>query len=134
MPNYMLLLYADYDAVAAEGDRSAEMGTWMAVLKDWWEDGSLVSNGRLHPVSSATTLRIHGDDEPELTDGPFAETKEMLGGYILLECPDLDDALRKAARLPIARYGCVEVRPVMEDPFEGRNPDGVATSGDTAAA
>lgn len=132
MPNYMLLLYADYDELA-ETDLASEMGTWMSLLKEWWEDGSLVANGRLHPASSATTLRIHGD-EPELTDGPFAETKEMLGGYILLDCPDLDEALRRAARVPIARYGCVEVRPVMEDPFEGRNPDGAATGGGSTAA
>ena len=66
----------------------------------------------LRSVESATTVRVR-DDETEITDGPFAVTKEVLAGYYVLDCADLDEALRQAARLPIARYGSVEVRPVM---------------------
>jgi hypothetical protein len=72
-----------------------------------------VANGRLHAAESATTIRIR-DGETEVTDGPFATTKEILGGYYLLECRDLDEALKQAELLPVARYGSVEVRPVMD--------------------
>ena len=80
------------------------------------ESGLLVATGSLQPVDSATTVRIR-DDEEVVTDGPFAVTKEMLLGYYLLECEDLDEALKQAKRIPLARYGSVEVRPVM-DPSE----------------
>ena len=63
-------------------------------------------------METATTVRVRGG-ETELTDGPFAVTKEVLAGYYLLDCDDLDEALRHAARMPTARYGSVEVRPVM---------------------
>ena len=67
----------------------------------------------LQPTATATTVRVR-DDERMLTDGPFAETKEQLGGYYLLECKDLDDALNWAARIPEAKTGAIEVRPVMD--------------------
>jgi hypothetical protein len=67
----------------------------------------------LQPIATATTVRVR-DDERMLTDGPYAETKEQLGGYYLLECKDLDDALNWAARIPEAKTGAVEVRPVMD--------------------
>ena len=67
----------------------------------------------LQPVATATTLRVR-DDERMLTDGPYAETKEQLGGYYLLDCKDLDEALNWAAQIPEAKTGAVEVRPVMD--------------------
>jgi hypothetical protein len=67
----------------------------------------------LLPTSAATTVRVR-DGETLTTDGPFAETKEQLGGFYLLDCPDLDDAIKWAARIPGARTGSVEIRPVME--------------------
>ena len=67
----------------------------------------------LQPVATSTTIRVR-DDERMLTDGPYAETKEQLGGYYLLECKDLDDALNWAARIPEARTGAIEVRPVLD--------------------
>ena len=70
----------------------------------------------LQPVATATTLRVR-DGERMLTDGPYAETKEQLGGYYLLECKDLDDALNWASRIPEAKTGAIEVRPVMD--YEG---------------
>ena len=66
----------------------------------------------LEAVSTATSVRVR-NNKPELTDGPFAETKEQLGGYYLFECKDLDEALGWAAKIPSARYGTIEVRPVM---------------------
>jgi len=72
-----------------------------------------IANAPLHPVSATTTVRVRGD-EVDFTDGPFATTKEILAGYYVLDCPDLELALQAAARLPTARYGSVEVRPVMD--------------------
>jgi hypothetical protein len=112
MPEYMLLLYAPEVDEAGERDRWAEMPLWLEVTDSLREAGVLVANAPLHPVASATTVRVRAG-EAELTDGPFATTKEILAGYYLLDCADLDEALKCAARLPTARYGSVEVRPVI---------------------
>jgi hypothetical protein len=122
MPNYMLLLYAGEVDEAGEAERWGEMPEWLAVTDSMREAGLLISNGPLHPVDTATTVRVRGL-EKELTDGPFAVTKEVLVGYYLLECRDLDQAIEQAGRLPTARYGAVEVRPMMdmsEIPAEGQ--------------
>jgi hypothetical protein len=76
--------------------------------------GVLVDSGPLQDPSAATTLRVR-DGEVVLTDGPFAEIREQLGGYFVLSCADLDAALGWAARIPAARYGSIEVRPLMEE-------------------
>ena len=120
MTNYMMLLYRPEPA-AEQTDHATEMPEWIALTDEWRQAGSLVATGRLYPVSSATTIRTRGG-ETELTDGPFAVTKEILVGYYILACSDLDEALKQAARLPIARHGSVEVRPIMDDPTE--NPVG----------
>ena len=114
MPNYMLLLYAaDADSPEEQAERDAEMPVWWELLDSLRDEGLLVANGRLHWVDSATTLRIR-EGETEINDGPFAVTKEILGGYFILDCRDLDHALQQAARVPLARYGSVEVRPIAE--------------------
>jgi hypothetical protein len=114
MPEYMLLLYGPEPADEAEAAaRWGEMPLWNEITNSLREAGVLVRNAPLHSVDSATTVRVR-DEETQLTDGPFAVTKEILAGYYLLSCADLDEALRAAARLPIARYGSVEVRPVMD--------------------
>jgi hypothetical protein len=77
------------------------------------EAGVFQGGEGLQPVATATTVRVR-DGERMLTDGPYAETKEQLGGYYLLECKDLDDALNWAARIPEAKTGAIEVRPVMD--------------------
>jgi hypothetical protein len=112
MPQYMLLLYADEVDEAGEAERWAEMPLWTRITDSLREAGVLVANAPLHPVQMATTVRIR-DGETELTDGPFAVTKEVLGGYYILNCADLDEALQHAERLPTARFGSVEVRPIM---------------------
>jgi hypothetical protein len=127
MPNYMLLLYAPEVTPEEQAEREAELPVWLELNESLREAGLLVANGRLHPAESATTVRVR-DGETEMTDGPFATTKETLGGYYLLECRDLDEALKQAARLPIARFGSVEVRPVM-DPAELSRRAGAASSG-----
>ena len=126
MPEYMLLLYAP-DVGEAESrpeDRWAEMPLWRDLTESLRKAGLLVANGPLHSVASATTVRVR-DGEAELTDGPFAVTKEVLAGYYVLECADLDEALHHAARMPTARYGSVEVRPIVDTselPVPGQAP------------
>ena len=110
MPEYMLLLYASEPE--EQEDRWADMRLWTEVTESLRKAGLLVANAPLRPATSATTVRVRGD-RTELTDGPFATTKEVLAGYYVLTCADLDEALHHAARMPIARYGSVEVRPIM---------------------
>jgi hypothetical protein len=112
MPHYLLLLYRT-DAEANSPDRKAEGPLWEELNRSLREAGLLVSDARLRPVATATTVRVRGG-EVELTDGPFATTKEVLAGYYLIRSADLDEALQHAARLPLARYGSVEVRPVAD--------------------
>jgi hypothetical protein len=112
MSQYMLLLYAPEVGPGEQAQREAEFPVWLELNESLREAGLLVGNGRLHGVASATTVRVR-EGETELTDGPFAVTKEVLAGYYMLDCRDLDEALKQAARLPLARYGSVEVRPVM---------------------
>jgi hypothetical protein len=111
----MLLLYGSKSTDEAErAERWAEMPLWDEVNTSLREAGVLVKRGPLHSVASATTVRVRGD-ETELTDGPFAVTKEVLCGYYVLDCADLDRAVGHASRLPWARYGSVEVRPIVAD-------------------
>jgi len=127
MPNYMMLLYSPETPSPEQADHATEMPKWIALTEERERAGSLVANGRLYPVSSATTIRTR-DGETELTDGPFAVTKEILAGYYILACADLDEALKQAERFPIARYGSVEVRPIMDDPTENPVGDGAASA------
>jgi hypothetical protein len=115
MPNYMLLLYAPEPADAAEiAERDADLPEWKRAIEAYHADGSFVGSGRLLPADTATTVRIR-DRETELTDGPFAVTREILAGYFILACEDLDQATAAAEKLPVARFGSVEVRPLMSE-------------------
>jgi hypothetical protein len=115
MTDYMLLLYAPETDAEGERARLAAMPAWIAVTESLRNAGVLQSNNRLHAADTATTVRVR-DGGAEVTDGPFAVTKEALVGYYLLRCASLDEALKHAARLPVAAYGSVEVRPVHEPP------------------
>jgi hypothetical protein len=118
VPQYMLLLFSDptqgppQDSPEAQAEWQA-WGTYTQGLKD---AGAFVSGEPLEPPSTATTVAVR-DGERVVTDGPFAETKEWLGGYYVIEAPDLDAALDHASRIPNVTYGHVEVRPVM--PVDG---------------
>ena len=108
---YMLLIYSNENR-SADGDEEVikRYGEFTQEVRD---GGKLVSADRLKPATAATTVRIR-NGETLVTDGPFAETKETLGGYYLLECDSLDDAVDLAAKIPGAQYGSIEVRPVVE--------------------
>ena len=112
---YMLLIHGAEEAYAdkTEEEMGALVAEYERVAADLEEAGAMVSSHRLRPVETATTLRER-DGELLMTDGPFAETKEQLGGYYLIDVADLDAAIAWARRLPSVRTGCVEVRPVWE--------------------
>ena len=111
MSQYVLLLYTTEEEEAA--DRGAEMPLWLELNQSLERAGLLVATGRLHSTAAATTVTAMSG-ETELTDGPFAITKEVLVGYYLIEAENLDQALGVAKRVPLIRYGRVEVRPVMD--------------------
>jgi hypothetical protein len=115
MATYMLLLYAEDADEEVRAERWAELPEWEALTEQLRERAVWIANAALHPVESATTVRVR-DGETAVTDGPFAVTKEILAGFYLVECEDLDEALAIAARMPMARYGSVEVRPVVAVP------------------
>jgi hypothetical protein len=113
MATYMLLLYAEDADEEARAERWAELPEWEALTAQLRERAVWIANAALHQVESATTVRVR-DGEAAVTDGPFAVTKEILAGFYLVDCADLDEALAIAAAMPMARYGSVEVRPVVE--------------------
>jgi hypothetical protein len=110
---YMLLIYSD--EAARQTTSEAEMGqliaAYMAYSEAMAKAGIVVGSDRLRPAASATTVRVT-DGKTQVLNGPYAETKEQLGGYYLIDVPDLDAALAWAARCPGAAYGSIEVRPV----------------------
>lgn len=111
---YMMLIYANAAEVPqfTSEERQAAVQAWIAFQTEAEAVGVLLSNDALYPVTDATTVRIR-DGKILTTDGPFAETHEQLGGYYVLDCKDLDEAINWAAKMPGARYGSVEIRPVM---------------------
>ena len=111
---YLLLIYEN-EAVAAgmsEADQGTIWGEYMTYTEDIRKKGQYVAGEALQPVATATTVRIK-DGKTVSTDGPFAETREQLGGFYLVEAKDLDVATALAARIPAARTGSIEVRPIM---------------------
>ena len=112
MSQYMLLVYEEEVDAAAQGERERKLPLFVELHRSLREAGLLVGVQRLHSVQSATSVRVR-DGQTEIIDGPFAVTKELLAGYYILECADLDEALRQAARLPMAPWATIEVRPIM---------------------
>jgi hypothetical protein len=113
MPQYMLLIYSPVDGGPGPEETAAEMPRWYEYTEGLKDAGLLVAGDPLHGVDSATTVRVR-DGETQITDGPFAETKEFLGGYYIIDAPDLDTALQQAARVPNVHYGSIEVRPILD--------------------
>ena len=110
---YMLLMYADESNVPklTPEEFKAEAQAWQAFAKEAQEAGVLLYSTGLAPVANATTVRIR-DGKTFTTDGPFAETHEQLGGFFLLDCKDLDEAIRWAEKIPSVNFGSIEVRPL----------------------
>ena len=113
---YIALLYGDPDTNVAPMPGTPEfmkmLDEYQSATMAMAEAGILVDSSPLQPPQAATTVRVR-DGETLLSDGPFAEIKEQLGGYYILDCEDLDTALLYAAMIPSAKYGSVEVRPLM---------------------
>jgi hypothetical protein len=112
MSQYMFLVYEEEVEPAVQAEREQQLPMFVELHRSLREAGLLVGVQRLHSVQSATSVRVR-DGETEIVDGPFAVTKEVLAGYYVLECADLDEALRLAARLPMAGWATIEVRPMM---------------------
>ena len=114
---YLCLIYSDetqWPKLSQEdvGKMMAEYGAFNDSVR---ASGQLLAGHRLQPTQAATSVRVR-NGQLSTTDGPFAETKEQLGGYYLIEARDLNDAIQVASRIPGARFGTVEVRPIMEIP------------------
>jgi hypothetical protein len=107
----MLLIYGDENSTPGGDVEQDVLRRYGAFTEEVRDSGKLVAADRLQPTSSATTVRIRGG-EALVTDGPFAETKEQLGGFYILECDNLDEAIAYAQKIPAAEHGSVEVRPV----------------------
>jgi hypothetical protein len=117
---YLLLIYGGEDGWVALSDdeQEAAMGEYRALRRDLTAQDKYGGSNELHGVESATTIRVRNGDTLVI-DGPFAETKEYVGGYFLVDAESLDEAIEWASRIPAARSGSVEIRPVVERPGAG---------------
>jgi hypothetical protein len=111
---FMMLIYAAESGWNEEAHAEC-LAESIELCRELVADGRFISAAPLHPVATATSVRVRGDARL-MTDGPFAETTEQLGGYYLVEAADLDEAIAIAGRIPAAKHGTVEVRPVVEVP------------------
>jgi len=111
---YALLIYGDETVWAGYSDaqRGVIYQEFGALRESMLKNGQFVGGHQLHPTSMATTVRVR-DGKRAVTDGPFAETKEQLGGVMLIEAKDLDEAMSIAERIPLSRSGAIEVRPIV---------------------
>jgi hypothetical protein len=111
---YAFTIYIDESQreAASDEDRQATAQAYGVLTQEMGQKGVLLAGEGLYPTQTATTVRVR-DGERSVTDGPFAETKEQLGGFYVLDCKDLDDAIEWAAKIPGAQQGSIEIRPVM---------------------
>jgi hypothetical protein len=108
----MLLVYLDEHSLSEEEREHCYVES-AELARDLSAQGKYLSAGPLHPVATATSVRVR-DGKRLVTDGPFAETREQLGGYYLIDANDLDEAMKVAERIPVAKHGTIEIRPVLE--------------------
>ena len=111
---YAMLIYTDQAVEAAQSpeQQQAVMGAYFAFTNDVKEKKLYTAGEALHPTTAATTVRVR-NGETLTTDGPFAETKEQLGGFYILDCKDLDEAIEYAAKIPGSSIGSIEIRPIV---------------------
>jgi hypothetical protein len=116
---YMLLIWeaGDPEAEADPAEQKKQMEAYGAFTQDIVDRGLMKAGDALQVPATATTVSVEGD-QTVTTDGPFTETKEWLAGYYLVDCKDLDEAIEVAAKIPSARHGAIEVRPIAELPPE----------------
>jgi hypothetical protein len=112
---YMLMIYLNEQTQLSEAERQACYAESTQLAQELHSKGQYLGANPLHPTSMATSVRVR-NGKRLVTDGPFAETREQLGGYFLIEADNLDEAIGIAARIPMARKGTVEVRPVIDIP------------------
>ena len=112
---YLLMIYSDeaVDAGKPADDVQRELGQYFAFTDETQKAGVYVAGEALHPTGTATTVRVRGG-QLTTTDGPFAETKEQLGGFYLLDCKNLDEAIQWASKIPHASQGSIEIRPLVD--------------------
>ena len=115
MPQYMLLIYTPAEGGPPPEELEAQMPKWFEYTQALQDSGAFVSGDALQPVDSATTVRVRGG-ETLTTDGPFAETKEILGGFQMIEAETMQEAIEIASHIPWTRTGSIEVRPIGELP------------------
>jgi hypothetical protein len=127
---YMLLIYLDEKAIS-DDERAQCYQESAQLARQLDANGQYLAAAPLHPTSTATSVRRR-DGKPIVTDGPFAETREQLGGYYLVEANDLDEAISIAGKIPAGKWGTVEIRPVVE--IQGLPEDSVSRSVDPVAA
>jgi len=112
---YLLMICTEEttDEASSPEEQAAGMAEYGAFMEEMGTRGVLQGGERLRPTTDATTVRVR-DGETVTSDGPFAETKEQVGGYFVVDCKDLDEAIEVAAKIPGARFGSIEVRPIWE--------------------
>jgi hypothetical protein len=108
-----MLIYGPADGGPNPDELAAEMPRWAEYTQSLKDAGLMIGGDPLQGIDVATTVRVR-DGQTQITDGPFAETKEILGGYYLVEAPDLDTVLDHASRVPNVHYGSIEVRPILD--------------------
>ena len=115
---YLCLIYDEETKLRgmSKSEMDALMGEYFSFTTDLRTSGQYLGGNDLQPAASATTVRVR-NGKVSTTDGPFAETKEQLGGYYLIEAKDLNEAIQVAARIPSAKLGSIEVRPIQEHNF-----------------
>ena len=109
---YMLLVYLDEHSLSEEEREHCYVES-AGLAQELSAQGKFLAAGPLHPTITATSVRVR-DGKRLVTDGPFAETREQLGGYYLIDAQDLDEAMKIAERIPVAKHGTIEIRPVLE--------------------
>jgi hypothetical protein len=113
MPQYMLLIYNPVESPLSPEEMAAQSAAWGEYTQSLKDAGLFVGGDGLQGIDVATTVRVR-DGQTQITDGPFAETKEFLAGYYVVESPDLDTVLAHADRIPNITYGSLEIRPVLD--------------------
>ncbi|HEY7574192.1 MAG TPA: YciI family protein [Thermoanaerobaculia bacterium] len=116
---FLMLIHYDERAYEAIEDKTPILQECGRVVEDVARRGQFLAAAQLHPTTTATSVRVRGGKR-RVTDGPFAETREQLAGFLLVDAANLDDAIAIAGTLPPARFGTIEVRPILEDKGETR--------------